>query len=216
MLAEVLYAVTDIKTIVGDDSMKFKIIAALAALTLCMTACASSGDDSSSKAEKSESSSAAVQTTTTTAASTTAPTETTQTEESEPEPDDPPENEKEEIDVAANSEEYCDGAKDIIEQWNEHMSNAEYTMAAQLMSDSAAQDMSIGDYTDGETPEAQSVQFGRCMLKEENGVAIITVDTTFIPDADPSYNIEQKITVQYDGEKYIICEIIDEGISIVG
>lgn len=101
--------------------------------------------------------------------------------------------------------ELAEGAKDCITKWTEYMSNAEYSKAAELMTEELAEETSMSEMTDGEDPSAAEVTFGSVTSVSEamDGSVYIELEVTLIPESDPDFKIPIKATVVYDGEKYL-------------
>jgi len=108
--------------------------------------------------------------------------------------------------------ELAEGAKDCITKWTEYMSNAEYSKAAELMTEELAEETSMSEMTDGEDPSAAEVTFGSVTSVSEamDGSVYIEIEIALIPEEEPDLEFPAKVTVVYDGEKYLLSGIDEE------
>lgn len=110
-------------------------------------------------------------------------------------------------------DEFVEGAKDCITKWTEYMSNAEYSKAAQLMTEEFAEETYMSEMTDGENKSRAAVTFNDenvSVTDASDGKVYIELEITLIPEDDPDFKIPAKATVVYDGEKYLFSAIEEE------
>lgn len=110
-------------------------------------------------------------------------------------------------------DEFVEGAKDCITKWTEYMSNAEYSKAAQLMTEEFAEETYMSEMTDGENKSRAAVTFNDesvSVTDASDGNVYIELEITLIPEDDPDFKLPAKATVVYDDEKYLFSAIEEE------
>jgi len=111
------------------------------------------------------------------------------------------------------ADEFIEGAKDCITKWTEYMSNAEYSKAAELMTEEFAEETYMSEMIDGGDQTAASVTFndeGVSVTAASDGNVYIKLEITLIPEDEPDFELPAKVTVVYDGEKYLVSGIEEE------
>lgn len=116
------------------------------------------------------------------------------------------------------ADEFIEGAKDCITKWTEYMSNAEYSKAAELMTEEFAEETNMSEMVDGEDKTAVTIAFNDesvSVTDASDGKVYIKIEITLIPEEEPDFAMPAKVIVVYDGEKYLFSGI-DEEISSDG
>ncbi len=111
------------------------------------------------------------------------------------------------------ADEFITGAKDCITKWTEYMSNAEYSKAAELMTEGFAEETYMSEMVDGEDQAAASVTFNDesvSVTDASDGSVYIELEITLIPEDEPDFELPAKVTVVYDGKKYLFSGIDEE------